>query len=271
MKRIALGIAYAGEHFHGWQKQPTMRTVQSCLEQALSRIANTPIKTICAGRTDAGVHAIGQIVHFDIDDELKRDEQAWVLGTNTYLPADVRVRWVKQVPDTFHARFSATARYYQYWLYNHSVAPCVLRHACSWHAQPLNETHMIEAARTFIGKHDFVSFRSSLCQAKTTVRHITDFRLKRFDDFVVFDIRANAFLHHMVRNLVGVLLDIGEGKQPVSWAQQVLEAKDRAMVTVMAPPQGLHLMEVTYPEEFDLPTKNDSDWLTLSRQFTMIK
>ncbi len=214
--RLALGVEYDGASFHGWQSQKTLRTVQGVLEAALSHVADNEVHVHCAGRTDTGVHATGQVVHFDTN--VHRSIRAWTYGTNAKLPKDVTVRWVKQVDDQFHARYSATARHYRYIIYNHSIRPSLYQHNVAWHYRQLDQQKMAIAAQSFLGEHDFTSFRAVGCQSKTPFRRITEFSVVRRGDLIILDIKANAFLHHMVRNLVGVLLDIGSGRQEVSWA-----------------------------------------------------
>lgn len=249
--RIALGIEYNGTDFSGWQIQEGSRTVQGCLEDALSKVADQSIRVICAGRTDAGVHAMGQVIHFDT--EAVRDVYGWLAGTNANLPNDVAVLWAQAVSDEFHARYSAVSRYYRYVIFNRKVRPSFLAARVAWEYRPLEEGRMIEAARHLVGKHDFSSFRDSHCQAKSPVRHVTKLEVTRQGQFIFIDVVANAFLHHMVRNLAGVLMEIGSGKREPLWAKQVLEAKNRTLGGVNAPPDGLYLMTVVYPEGFMIP------------------
>lgn len=249
--RIALGIEYCGSDFSGWQLQEGTRTVQGCVEQAVSRVADRPLRVVCAGRTDARVHALGQVVHFDT--EAERPPRAWVFGSNSHLPDDVSVRWAYAVDPAFHARFSAVGRRYRYVIYNASVRPAVWRGRVSWEFRPLDEQAMAEAAGLLVGEHDFSSFRSYACQAKTPVRTLHRLTVARRGRLVIVDAVANAFLHHMVRNLAGVLMEIGMGKRPPSWAREVLEARDRRLGGVNAPPDGLYLIGVQYPDRFELP------------------
>ncbi len=248
--KIAMGVEYNGYAYHGWQSQAGLSTVQAALESAITRVAAHPVQTICAGRTDACVHAYGQIVHFETD--VIRSERAWLMGTNANLPPDIAIRWVQPVLDEFHARFSATARRYRYVIYNHPVRSAISRHHMTWYCRPLDAPLMQTAANVFLGKHDFTSLRSSACQAKTAIRCIEHFTVAREGELVILDIKANAFLHHMVRNLAGVLLPIGAGLKSVSWAQEALEAQDRRKAGVTAPPYGLYLTQVYYPEKFQL-------------------
>jgi tRNA pseudouridine38-40 synthase len=259
MMRIAIGIEYDGTHYYGWQNQHELPTIQNCLEQALSKIANQPITTTCAGRTDAGVHALGQIVHFDTT--ALRNEKAWVLGTSRYLPAAMRVRWAKPVADDFHARYSAITRRYHYWIYNHPQRPVWQRHGVTWCYSPLNEKHMAQAATYLLGEHDFSSFRGGDCQSKTPWRNLLHLSIVRRGNYLLLDVKANSFLHHMVRNIVGVLLAVGSGKKPPDWVQQVLQAKQRTAASITAPPHGLYLMEVEYPTAYQFPQLTpDSLW-----------
>jgi tRNA pseudouridine38-40 synthase len=249
--RIALGIEYCGTDFSGWQLQEGARTVQGCVEHAVSRVADHPLRVVCAGRTDARVHAFGQVAHFDTAAE--RPPHAWVFGANSHLPGDVSVRWARPVGDDFHARFSAVRRRYRYFIYNSSVRPAVWRSRVAWEFRPLDEGRMREAAAHLVGEHDFSSFRSYACQAKTPVRTLHRLEVARQGDLVVVDAEANAFLHHMVRNLAGVLMEVGVGKRPPDWAREVLEARDRRLGGVNAPPDGLYLIGVQYPGRFELP------------------
>ncbi|EKE01792.1 MAG: hypothetical protein ACD_21C00052G0010 [uncultured bacterium] len=246
--RIALGIEYDGTNYCGWQRQDNVCTIQEKVEDALSQIAVQPIKVICAGRTDAGVHALGQVVHFDTD--AKRSDQAWIMGTNCNLPADIRVLWARHVADDFHARYSATARQYRYIIYNNKVASAILRHRAMWSPFVLNEKSMHEAGQYLIGKHDFSSFRGSGCQAKTAERTVISLVVARNGHMITIDIKANAFLLHMVRSIVGMLVKVGKGDKPPSWAQEVLIARDRKVPAVItAPAQGLYLVGVGYEQD----------------------
>ncbi|MFO1350041.1 MAG: tRNA pseudouridine(38-40) synthase TruA [Gammaproteobacteria bacterium] len=250
--RIALGIEYDGTDFRGWQsQQPGVRTVQGALEAALAKIANHPVEVVSAGRTDAGVHASGQVVHFDAT--VERPLRAWTLGANTQLPADVSVSWAQVVPDYFHARFSAHARRYRYVILNRPTRSALHRQRTTWWHRPLDSEAMQAAARELIGKHDFSSFRSAECQARSPVRELRRLEITRQGEFVILEAEANAFLHHMVRNIAGVLMAIGGGDQPSTWAREVLQARDRTQAGMTAPAAGLILIAVTYPDEFGLP------------------
>lgn len=250
--RIAMGVEYDGAGFHGWQIQVGVRSVQEVLEQALSRVANHPVRVQCAGRTDAGVHGVGQVIHFDT--EADRSERNWLLGANVNMSHDVSVTWVKQMPDdNFHARFSATSRSYRYVILNRTTRSALLRSHVVWVHRSLDEKRMHDAAQLLLGTHDFSSYRALGCQAKSPVRTLSEISVTRKDDRVTIEVSANAFLHHMVRNIAGVLMAIGRGEEPVGWAQQVLERRDRTKGGVTAPPQGLYLMRVGYPEQFKIP------------------
>jgi tRNA pseudouridine38-40 synthase len=249
--RIALGVEYDGRCFHGWQRQEAVSSIQASLEQALSRVADAPVSVHCAGRTDRGVHALEQVVHFDT--ESQRDMRAWVLGTNANLAEGVSVCWARPVGDDFHARFSALRRTYRYVILNRSARPSFAAGRVTWDYRPLDEGRMYRAGQCLLGERDFSSYRAVACQSKTPMRNVTHLSVTRKDDLVIMDIQANAFLHHMVRNIAGVLMAIGCGEQPEDWAQQVLEARDRTQGGVTAPPHGLYLMAVEYPPEFGIP------------------
>ena len=251
--RVALGVQYDGSGFRGWQaQQPGTRTVQTVLEQALARVAAHPVRVICAGRTDAGVHGVGQVVHFETT--AVRSERAWVLGGNAHLPPDVSLNWARETPDDFHARFSATARRYRYLILNRSQRSALWRARAAWHYHPLDAEQMHAAGQALVGEHDFSSFRAAECQARHPVREIHELIVRRQGDGVTLEVEANAFLHHMVRNIAGVLMAIGGGERPLAWAQEVLEQRDRTRAGVTAPAEGLYLLTVRYPERFGLPT-----------------
>lgn len=251
MGRIALGIEYDGASVFGWQRQREVPSVQEHLEKALSTVANTPIEVQCAGRTDAGVHATGQVVHFDCDQP--RPERAWTLGVNANLPDAIAVTWACAVDKEFHARFSATHRRYRYVIHNAKMRPAILNKGVTHVHRPLDEKRMHEAAQALLGEQDFTSFRAALCQSNTPFRNVTNVSVYRQGRYVVIDIRANAFLHHMVRNITGALVEIGAGAQPVDWIASLLALKDRSQSAATAKPNGLYLVDVTYPEHFGLP------------------
>lgn len=250
--RVAIGVEYDGSGFHGWQAQRQgVRTVQACLEGALSKVANHAVQLTCAGRTDAGVHGTGQVAHFDTDAE--RPMRGWVLGGNSHLPEDISLRWACSVTETFHARFSALARRYRYVIINRESRSALQRHRASWFYRPLDIDLMRKAAGHLLGKHDFTSFRALECQSRSPVRTVYALEIERWHDFVILEVEANAFLHRMVRNIAGVLVAVGAGAHPPDWAQQVLEQRDRTRGGFTAPPQGLYLTRVLYPQQFDLP------------------
>ncbi|MFQ6370537.1 tRNA pseudouridine(38-40) synthase TruA [Shewanella sp. YIC-542] len=249
--RIALGVEYDGNGYFGWQKQAEVDSVQAQLERALSVVANETVELQCAGRTDAGVHATGQVVHFDTN--AVRNPGAWTMGVNANLPDNIAVRWVKEVEADFHARFSATARRYRYIIYNHNFRPGIMRHGVSHYHGELNVALMHQAAQYLLGENDFTSFRAVQCQSKTPFRNLHRISVTRQGLYVIVDVEANAFLHHMVRNIVGSLLEVGLGRQPVDWLGQLLALKDRTQAAATAKPHGLYLVHVTYPAHFGLP------------------
>ncbi len=250
--RVALAFEYDGRSFHGWQLQKSgVRSVESELSTAVARVADHPIDLVCAGRTDAGVHASYQIAHFDTSSV--RNLRSWVMGINTSLPDDISVHWAGNAIGDFHARFSATYRRYRYIIYNHPVRPGIQRGQVSWTFRPLDENRMHRAAQALTGEHDFSSFRAAGCQSRTPVRFLERISVTRKRNFVVIDVQANAFLHHMVRNIAGALMAVGSGKQPEEWIHEILAAKDRTVAGVTAPPHGLYLVDVGYPEEYGMP------------------
>lgn len=249
--RIALGLAYDGGRFEGWQSQPSRNTVQDALEAALATIASAPVRVTAAGRTDTGVHALAQVAHFDTDAE--RPDTAWVRGTNAALPDAVAVQWARRVPVEFHARFSATARSYLYLLYNHPVRPAVFAGRTGWFHDPLDVEAMREAARCLVGEHDFSTFRSSECQAKSPVKRMERIEVRAAGRYVVFELTCSAFLHHMVRNIVGSLVYVGKGRQEPGWIRELLDARDRARAAPTFPPHGLYLSAIRYDPGWQLP------------------
>lgn len=253
--RIALGIEYDGTAYNGWQRQSTGIGVQSRVEEALSRVADEPVQAHCAGRTDAGVHASFQVVHFD--SEAKRSRRNWLLGINSNLPADVCARWVAFVDESFHARYSAVSRTYTYLILNRLTRSALQRHRAWWVHRPLDDVRMQSAASFLVGEHDFSAFRAAGCQAATPRRNLSFIEVARRDEWLSITVTANAFLQHMVRNIVGVLVAIGSGDQPPEWARTVLESRDRTRAGVAAPPHGLTLVDVTYPSSFGLPGRGN--------------
>jgi tRNA pseudouridine38-40 synthase len=251
MPRIALGLCYDGGGWQGWQTQPGGRTLQDTLEAALGRFLAAPVATLCAGRTDAGVHALQQVVHLDTLAE--RRQESWVRGVNALLPAGLAVQWACPVPPGFHARFDARARTYFYVLRSAPVRSPILQGRVGWVHDPLDDDAMRRAAHSLLGEHDFSAFRSSECQAASPVRTLQALDIRRCGDFLVFEFRANAFLHHMVRNLIGVLVMIGRGRRPPDWAAELLRHRDRRLAAPTFMPDGLYLAHVAYPDTPQLP------------------
>jgi tRNA pseudouridine38-40 synthase len=250
--RYALGLQYDGAGFSGWQSQAGGNTLQDALEAALAAIAGHPVRVHAAGRTDAGVHALGQVVHFDTD--AQRPDTAWVRGTNTHLPAKISVQWAVRVNEEFHARFLALERSYCYVLQVSVVRPALLAGRVGWFHLALDLETMREAATYLAGHHDFSAFRSAECQAKSPERELREISIERYGAFIVFRLRADGFLHHMVRNIVGSLIQIGKGAQPAHWMKDVLEARERAAAAATFAPDGLYLECVNYAPEWGLPT-----------------
>ena len=246
--RIALVLEYDGSRYHGWQKQRGLFTIQQQVEEALGKIVHHDLNVVCAGRTDTGVHATNQVIHFNCAKELPLS--AWVRGTNNYLPQDIAVKCGFLMPDSFHARYSALARHYRYFIYNAPTRPALFTNKIVWQYRQLNHKVMQEASKYLLGEHDYSSFRAAECQSKSTMRNIYTLKIHRHDKFIIVDLIANAFLHHMVRNIVGVLTMVGIGKKPPLWVKEVLQAKDRSMAAATAPAHGLYLIAVSYPKEF---------------------
>lgn len=249
--RIAIGIEYDGTAYNGWQRQRNGIGVQALVEKALGAVADATIEVTCAGRTDSGVHASAQVAHFDTT--AQRSNRGWLLGANTHLPDDINVSWVREVDADFHARFSAVSRSYQYLILNRLVRSALHRNRAWWVHSALDETAMHAAAQTLLGEHDFSAFRASGCQAATPRRDLTSIAVRRNGNWLALDISANAFLQHMVRNIMGTLVAIGSGEQPISWAADVLASGDRKSGGIAAPPHGLTLVRVDYPESFEIP------------------
>lgn len=249
--KIAAGVEYDGRAFCGWQSQKGVRTVQDCVENAISKVADHDLRVICAGRTDTGVHAIGQVIHFETC--ARRSMRSWVLGTNANLPQDVCMIWAQTVDERFHARFSAVSRRYRYVVMTRWVRPAVLAGRVTWCHRDLDDKRMQKAAKLLRGEHDFTSFRALACQSKSPVRCMHNVDVSRAGDCLYIDLHANAFLHHMVRNITGVLMTIGKGERPVSWVPELLELRDRSRGGVTAPPDGLYLVGVEYATELGFP------------------
>jgi tRNA pseudouridine38-40 synthase len=258
--RLALGISYHGQAYEGWQSQPSRRTVQDRLEEALGRFATQPISTLCAGRTDAGVHALMQVVHFDTP--LHREEFSWVRGTNRFLPSDIAVQWARPVPDEFHSRASAIARRYAYVVLESPVRPSVDAGRAGWVFRPLDETAMRQAAAHLVGQHDFSSFRASACQARSPVKTMTRVEVARRGAYWRFDFEADAFLYHMIRNIMGCLLVVGQGQQRPDWIRDVLAARSRDAAAPTFAPDGLYFLGPVYDPKWQLPSRTAAyDWL----------
>jgi tRNA pseudouridine38-40 synthase len=258
--RLALGISYNGQAYEGWQSQLSGRTVQDRLEAGLGQFTTQRVSTVCAGRTDAGVHGLMQVVHFDTG--LEREESSWVRGTNRYLPLDIAVEWARPVPDAFHSRASAIARRYSYLVLESQVRPSIDAGRVGWVFRPLDEDAMREAAQALLGEHDFTSFRASACQALSPVKTVNSLRISRRGAYWRFDFEANAFLHHMIRNIMGCLLVIGQGQQPPAWLGEVLRARNRDAAAPTFSPAGLYFLGPVYEPHWGLPSRTPAyDWL----------
>jgi tRNA pseudouridine38-40 synthase len=249
--RYAIGIEYDGTEFFGWQRHNSGATVQATVEEALSFVANDTVEVVCGGRTDAGVHALCQVAHFDSN--VERTSRAWVMGANTKLPPSVRIVWCVPVSDEFNARFSARARAYRYSIWNHDIRPALFRHVYSWDYRKFDADRMHRAAQCLIGEHDFSAFRTAQCEAKHPNRNLHRISVTREGDALHVDIQANAFLHHMVRNIVGSLMEIGCGAQSENWMQELLDGKDRTKAGPTAPAAGLVFLGPRYPQRWGLP------------------
>ncbi len=255
--RYAAAVEYAGSQYSGWQRQHHAPSVQGCIEQALSQIADTQVETVCAGRTDAGVHALGQVIHFDSVNE--RAPKDWLFGANALLPHDISLRWVQPVSDDFHARFSATSRCYRYVIHDHRARSGLMHERVAWSRQPLDADRMHDAAQCLLGEQDFSAFRAAECQSSTPMRFVSNLQVRRVSELVLMEVEANAFLHHMVRNIAGVLMAVGSGQHEPSWVRAVLDSRDRRAGGVTAPAQGLYFLHVTYPPHWQLPPEATRD------------
>jgi tRNA pseudouridine38-40 synthase len=249
--RHAIGIEYDGSAFHGWQVQRQEPTVQGCVEAALSRVADQEIRVSCCGRTDAGVHALCQVAHFDTG--AMRSERSWVLGANSHLQPGISLLWIREVDDTFHARFSAYSRTYRYRIINRWIRPAVDATRLSWCRKKLDEGLMRQEALSLLGEHDFSAFRAATCQATHAVREIQDIQVSRNDNIVEIEVTANGFLYHMVRNIAGSLMAIGCGEKPVNWLKELLVSHDRNQAASTAASEGLYFVGARFPDEYDLP------------------
>jgi tRNA pseudouridine38-40 synthase len=250
-RRIAVGIEYDGARYAGWQRQREVRSVQAEVEAALGAVADHAVAATCGGRTDAGVHALGQVAHFDTT--AARPLRGWTLGTNTHLPPDIAVLWAAEVPAEFHARYSAVARSYRYVIQNRDVRPALARQRACWIHQPLDAVAMHDAAQCLLGEHDFSAFRAAECQSRTPVRRLDRIAVARSGDRVVLEVTANAFLHHMVRNIAGTLIAVGLGERPAAWVAEALASRDRRAAGITAPAGGLYFLRIEYPRHFGLP------------------
>jgi tRNA pseudouridine38-40 synthase len=258
--RLALGLAYRGQAYHGWQSQPDGRTVQDALQKALSAFADAPVVTVCAGRTDAGVHAVNQIVH--LDTTLQREPFSWVRGTNRYLPLDIAVQWCRPVPAGFHARNSARGRRYRFVVLESPVRPALEHGLVGWVFRPLDGQAMRDAAACLLGEHDFSAFRAADCQSPTPVKRLNQIEISRRGAYWRFDFDATAFLHHMVRNLLGSLVAVGNGRQPPGWMAEVLASKSREAAAPTFPPDGLYFIGPYYDEAWGIPGHTAAmDWV----------
>ena len=255
--RLAIGVEYVGTAYAGWQRQPHAPSVQGEVEHALATVAAHRVEITCAGRTDRGVHALGQVAHFDTD--AQRPMRGWTLGANTALPPDVAVQWVVPVPDDFHARYSATARTYRYLILNRATRSPVLRERAWWVHAPLDAARMHAAAQVLVGAHDFSAFRAAECQSRVPVRRLERISVRRAGEVLTVEVTANAFLHHMVRNLVGTLAEVGDGSRPLAWVGEALASRDRRLSGPTAPADGLYFLRVDYPARFALPAAPGAD------------
>ncbi|MES1944277.1 tRNA pseudouridine synthase A [Salinisphaera sp. PC39] len=250
-ERIAACVEYDGTAYNGWQRQPHAPSVQARVESALSRVADHPVAVVCGGRTDAGVHALGQVVHFD--SQARRPDHAWVFGANSNLPSDISLRWARPVPPDFHARYTAVAREYRYLILDHPARSALLGRRAAHSRHRLDAAAMHEAAQALLGERDFSAFRAAGCQSNTPMRRVERVRVRRSGDLVIMDIRANAFVHHMVRNIAGSLMVVGRGLQPSAWIAELQASRDRRLGGATAPAHGLYFRHIEYPPAYDLP------------------
>ncbi|MCO7226080.1 tRNA pseudouridine(38-40) synthase TruA [Pleionea sp. CnH1-48] len=256
---IAVGVEYLGSNYCGWQRQTHSPSVQACVEKALSTVANHKVEVFCAGRTDTGVHATGQVIHFETSAE--RPSKAWVMGGNAHLPDDIAIQWAQTMKEDFHARFSAVSRRYRYVIANVRSRPAVLSGQVTWIREPLDETKMHEAAQHFLGEQNFSSFQAASCQSPTPFRNVTSIKVIRKNEFVMIDITANAFLHHMVRNISGSLIEVGRRNQATDWIKWLMQQEDRTLAAPTAAPDGLYFIQANYPAACRLPGRQSSLWL----------
>lgn len=260
LKRLVLGVQYDGSSWHGWQTQPSGETIQDMLENALHKFCKSEVKTTCAGRTDAGVHGLGQVVHFDT--ELNRNSYSWVNGVNAFLPGSIAVQWAKELvlnldsDEHFHARFSASSRTYCYILLNSNIRSPVWQNKAGWFFRPLDLSQMQRAAEKLIGTHDFSAFRAAGCQAKSPIKLMHEIDIRQRGELIIFTLRASAFLHHMVRNIVGSLLFVGSGRRSVNWMEDLLKSRNRSLAAPTFMPDGLYLAKIDYDEKWQLPQRN---------------
>ncbi len=254
-RRVAAVVEYDGTDYAGWQSQAHAGAIQDAVQEALSFVAGHPVAVVCAGRTDSGVHAIGQVIHFDTD--AVRSARAWVLGANTKLPPAIALQWAGEVDDSFHARHSAVRRTYRYCILNRSARSALQRRRAAWIHRPLDAPAMDRAAQTLIGEHDFSAFRSVECQSPTPVRRVESVSVRRFGDYVWIELTANAYLHHMVRNIAGTLLEVQQLADPAGAMARVLAARDRRLAGMTAPAAGLYLWRVDYPPAHPIPAPRD--------------
>ena len=261
-RRLAVGIEYDGTRYAGWQNQPGLLTLQDAVQKALSEVADHPVTVTAAGRTDAGVHACGQVAHFDT--QADRPVRGWVLGANSHLPPDIAINWAMEVERSFHARHTAQGRSYRYCMLRRATRPAILRDRVCWIRSPLDVDAMHAGAQALVGEHDFTSFRAAECQSTTAMRHVDSISVNGDGPLVVIEITANAYLHHMVRNIAGALLMVGAGERPSSWMAEALAARDRTRAGITAPAAGLYLWQVRYPKSLQIPEA------AISRPWAMI-